>query len=53
MGPPLAGWMIDRTDSYRWAILACLASAVLAVVLLFGLPVDEHGRLARADDAKG
>ena len=53
VGPPLACWMIDRTDSYRWAILACLASAVLAVVLLFGLPVDEHGRLARADDAKG
>ena len=53
LGPPLAGWAIDRTGSYRWAILACVAGAVLSVVLLTGLPIDEHGRLERADDAKG
>lgn len=53
IGPPAAGWLIDRTDSYRWAIVACLISAVVSVVLLIGLPVDEHGRLERADDARG
>ena len=53
IGPPAAGWLIDRTGTYRWAIIACLISAVVSVVLLSGLPVDEHGRLARADDAKG
>ncbi len=53
LGPPAAGWLIDRTDSYRWAIIACIVSAVLSVALLTGLPIDEHGRLERADDALG
>ena len=53
IGPPAAGWLIDRTGSYRWAIVACLVAAVVSVVLLSGLPVDEHGRLERADDARG
>jgi MFS family permease len=53
IGPPAAGWLIDRTDSYRWAIVACLVSTVASVVLLIGLPVDEYGRLERADDARG
>ncbi len=53
IGPPAAGWLIDRTGTYRWAILACLVSAGVSVALLSGLPVDEHGRLARADDARG
>lgn len=53
LGPPLAGLLIDRTDTYRWAILCCLVSASLSVVLLSGLPVDEHGRLERSPDAKG
>lgn len=52
-GPPLAGWMIDRTGTYRWSILGCLACATVAVVLLSGLPTDGHGRLRRADDARG
>jgi MFS family permease len=53
LGPPAAGWLIDRTGTYRWAILACATSAALSVVLLSGLPVDETGRLERAHDAKG
>jgi MFS family permease len=53
IGTPTAGWLIDSTDGYRWAITACLACAVAAVVLLSGLPVDGHGRLERADNARG
>lgn len=53
IGAPTAGWLIDSTDGYRWAIAACLACAVAAVALLSGLPVDGHGRLERADNARG
>ncbi|MDW3214530.1 MAG: MFS transporter [Ilumatobacteraceae bacterium] len=53
LGPPAAGWLIDRTDSYRWAIIACAVAAALSVALLTGLPVDDEGRLERADDARG
>lgn len=53
IGPPTAGWIIDQTDSYRWAIGACFICSAIAVALLNGLPVDAHGRLVRADDARG
>jgi MFS family permease len=53
IGPPAAGWLIDRTDGYRWAIVACLASCIVSVALLFGLPTTDDGRLQRAPDAKG
>jgi MFS family permease len=53
IGPPAAGWLIDRTDSYRWAIVACVISAAISVALLTGLPVDDEGRLERAVDARG
>lgn len=53
IGPPAAGWLIDRTDSYRWAIIACAIAAAVSVALLTGLPVDDQGRLERADDARG
>ena len=53
IGTPAAGWLIDATDSYRWAIAACLGFSVVAVALLTGLPVDGHGRLERADNARG
>ncbi len=53
VGPPLAGWVIDRTDTYRWAILGCIACTVVSVALLSGLPVDDDGRLIRADNARG
>ena len=53
IGPPAAGWLIDRTGTYRWAIVACLVCAVVSVVLLSGLPVGDDGRLERAADAKG
>ncbi len=53
IGPPTAGWIIDRTDGYRWAIVACIAACIVSVALLFGLPTTDDGRLVRADDAKG
>ncbi len=53
IGPPTAGWVIDQTGTYRWAILGCFGLAVLSVVLLAGLPIDETGRLERATDARG
>ena len=53
IGPPAAGWIIDETGSYRWAIGACFACSAIALALLSGLPVDEQGRLVRADNAKG
>ncbi len=53
IGAPLAGVLIDRTDTYRWAILACIASAVIAASLLFGLPTTVDGRLVRSETAKG
>lgn len=53
IGTPSAGWIIDNTDSYRWAITACLVCGVIAVALLSGLPVDGQGRLERAADARG
>ena len=53
IGPPAAGWLIDRTDSYRWAIVACLIACVVSIVLLSGLPTTGDGRLQRADDAIG
>lgn len=53
IGPPTAGWIIDQTDGYQWAIGACFACSAIAVALLHGLPVDDDGRLVRADNAKG
>lgn len=53
LGTPAAGWIIDRTGSYRWAIGACIVAAVVSVLLLAGLPTTDDGRLRRADDAKG
>lgn len=53
IGTPIAGWLIDHTDTYRWSILICLGWTVVAVAVLSGLPVDRSGRLIRADDAKG
>lgn len=53
IGAPTAGWIIDTTGGYRWTIAACLGCATTAVALLTGLPVDGHGRLERADNAKG
>lgn len=38
IGPPLAGFIIDRTGSYRWAIAAALAMAAIAFLVLLPLP---------------
>jgi MFS family permease len=53
IGPPVAGWLIDTTDTYRWAIIACLVCSSIANLLLRGLPVSPHGRLERAANARG
>lgn len=52
IGPPSAGWLIDRTDGYRWAIVACLISCAVSITMLVGLPTTGDGRLERADDAR-
>ena len=48
IGPPSAGWLIDRTDSYTAAILGAFALGVVAFVLLHTLPIRADGRLERA-----
>ena len=53
VGAPSAGWLIDRTDTYRWAIVACLLACTASIALLTGLPVGPDGRLERAPDARG
>jgi MFS family permease len=53
LGPPAAGWLIDTTDGYRWAIVACLVACTVSTLLLAGLPVGPDGRLERAPDARG
>jgi MFS family permease len=53
LGPPAAGWLIDRTDTYRWAIVACFVACLVSIALLSGLPTTSDGRLRRADDAIG
>jgi MFS family permease len=53
IGAPTAGWIIDRTDTYRWSIATCFVCAAIAALLLTGLPVGPDGRLVRAPDAKG
>jgi predicted MFS family arabinose efflux permease len=53
IGAPSAGWIIDRTETYRWAIVACLAACTASIGLLSGLPVGPDGRLERAPDARG
>ena len=53
IGAPTAGWIIDRTDSYTWAIVGCIAMCVVSVALLFGLPTTSDGRLERSETARG
>jgi len=53
IGTPGAGWIIDATDTYTWAIALCVIACLLSVVLLTGLPVTDDGRLERAVDARG
>jgi MFS family permease len=53
IGAPTAGFIIDRTDAYRWAIVACIVACTVSVMLLIGLPTTGDGRLVRADDARG
>jgi MFS family permease len=41
IGPPLAGFIIDHTGGYRWAIGAALTMATAAVIVLLPLPKIE------------
>jgi hypothetical protein len=45
--------VIDTTDTYRWAIVGCLVSSAIGLVLLLDLPARPDGRLERAADALG
>jgi MFS family permease len=41
IGPPLAGFIIDHTGGYRWAVAAALAMATAAFLVLLPLPKIE------------
>lgn len=45
IGPPIAGAIIDRTDSYRPAIAICFVLEVLAWLLISKLPTTATGSL--------
>ena len=45
IGPPAAGWLIDRTGGYVVPVLICIGLTVAARVLLIGLPVTPDGGL--------
>jgi len=42
LGPPLAGMIIDRTGSYRWAIVYSLLGALASYAVL--LPLKDRER---------
>ena len=42
VGPPLAGLAVDRTGSYRWAIGAASAAALLGWLILSRLPARDR-----------
>lgn len=46
VGPPLAGWLIDSSGSYRGAIAICAALIGVGWLLLRNLPVNTSGGLA-------
>ena len=46
IGPPTAGWLIDRTGGYAAAIVICIGLTMTARLLLFRLPVTADGALA-------
>lgn len=45
IGPPTAGWLIDRTDGHTVPVMVCVALMSAARLLVIGLPVDERGAL--------
>lgn len=51
IGPPTAGWLIDRNGGYTTAILLSCALAVVARLLLTGLPTTVDGSLSPEDPA--
>lgn len=45
IGPPTAGWLIDRSGSYTTTIVGCFTLAVVAWLLLARLPINAAGGL--------
>ncbi len=45
IGPPSAGWLIDRTDSYRPTLAICGSLCAMAWLVLRPLPVASDGSL--------
>jgi MFS family permease len=41
LGPLLAGWIVDATDSYRWGIVFALATATLGLLAILPLRVED------------
>jgi len=48
LGPLLAGWIVDATDSYRWGIVFALATATLGLLAILPLRVDDAREARRA-----
>ena len=46
IGPPTAGWLIDRTGGYTTTIILCIVLTATARILLIGLPKNAQGGLA-------
>jgi MFS family permease len=44
LGPVLAGFIIDRTGSYRWAIVFALVTGMLAFIAVMPLQPGRVGR---------
>lgn len=45
IGPPTAGWLVDRTGGYATTIATCCALATAARLLVMRLPTDPTGAL--------
>lgn len=47
VGPPLAGRILDATGSLGALVVGLTAAATLGTIILWRVPTDAHGRLAR------
>jgi MFS family permease len=52
IGIPLSGWVFDRTGSYEWVLIACLAVLLLSTLLTALVRIERHhGEFATEDRA--
>jgi MFS family permease len=42
IGIPLSGWVFDRTGSYEWVLIACLAVLLLSTLLTALVRTERH-----------